>query len=141
MRLEPRTTKKGQGRLVCLTPALQDGLAAQRERVRALERELGRSVPFVSPLPYGRFKRQRRKRFLKTWQRACREAGYPEFTLVLADMLRVETQTAVLEVRVDQAVHMPAGDWVRYSTREPEGAEYVSVCVPAFSPHTVHRDS
>jgi mannose-6-phosphate isomerase-like protein (cupin superfamily) len=60
---------------------------------------------------------------------------------VLAGMLRVETKTGVLEVRQGQAVQAPAGQWVRYSTPEPEGADYVSVCVPAFSPHTVHRDS
>ena len=75
------------------------------------------------------------------WEEPGQTPEFDEFTLVLAGMLRVETQTGALEVRAGQAVHVPAGEWVRYSTPEPEGADYVSVCVPAFSPHTVHRDS
>jgi mannose-6-phosphate isomerase-like protein (cupin superfamily) len=75
------------------------------------------------------------------WEEPGQTPAFDEFTLVLAGMLRVETKTGVLEVRPGQAVHAPAGEWVRYSTPEPEGANYVSVCVPAFSPHTVHRDS
>jgi mannose-6-phosphate isomerase-like protein (cupin superfamily) len=75
------------------------------------------------------------------WEEPGQTPAFDEFTLVLAGMLRVETKTGVLEVRPGQAVHAPAGEWVRYSTPEPEGANYVSVCVPAVSPHTVHRDS
>jgi mannose-6-phosphate isomerase-like protein (cupin superfamily) len=75
------------------------------------------------------------------WEEPGQTPEFDEFTLVLAGMLRVETKTAVLEVRAGQAVHAPAGEWVRYSTPEPEGADYISVCLPAFSPHTVHRDS
>jgi len=75
------------------------------------------------------------------WEEPGQTPAFDEFTLVLAGVLRVETQTGILEVGAGQAVHALAGDWVRYSTPEPEGAEYVSVCVPAFSPHTVHRDA
>jgi mannose-6-phosphate isomerase-like protein (cupin superfamily) len=75
------------------------------------------------------------------WEEPGQTPEFDEFTLVLAGMLRVETKTGVLEVLAGQAVHAPAGEWVRYSTPEPEGADYVSVCVPAFSPPTVHRDS
>jgi mannose-6-phosphate isomerase-like protein (cupin superfamily) len=75
------------------------------------------------------------------WEEPGQTPEFDEFTVVLAGMLRVETRTAVLEVRAGQAVHVPAGEWIRYSTPEPEGAEYISVCIPAFSPHTVHRDS
>ena len=75
------------------------------------------------------------------WEEPGQTPEFDEFTLVLAGMLRVETKTATLEVRAGQAVHAPAGEWVRYSTPEPEGADYISVCVPAFSPHTVHRDA
>jgi quercetin dioxygenase-like cupin family protein len=74
------------------------------------------------------------------WEEPGQTPTFDEYTLVLAGLLRVETRSGVLEVRAGQAVHAPAGDWVRYSTPEPEGADYVSVCVPAFSPHTVHRD-
>jgi mannose-6-phosphate isomerase-like protein (cupin superfamily) len=75
------------------------------------------------------------------WEEPGQTPTFDEFTLVLAGMLRVETKTGVLELRAGQAVHAPAGEWVRYSTPGPEGADYVSVCLPAFSPHTVHRDS
>jgi mannose-6-phosphate isomerase-like protein (cupin superfamily) len=75
------------------------------------------------------------------WEEPGQTPEFDEFTVVFVGMLRVETKTAVLEVHAGQAVHAPAGQWVRYSTPEPEGAEYISVCVPAFSPHTVHRDS
>lgn len=75
------------------------------------------------------------------WEEPGQTPAFDEFTLVLAGMLRVETPTGILEVRAGQAVHAPAGEWVRYSTPAPDGAEYVSVCVPAFSPHTVHRDA
>jgi mannose-6-phosphate isomerase-like protein (cupin superfamily) len=75
------------------------------------------------------------------WEERGQIPEFDEFTLVLAGMLRVETTIGILEVRAGQGVHAPAGEWVRYSTPETEGANYVSVCVPAFSPHTVHRDS
>jgi mannose-6-phosphate isomerase-like protein (cupin superfamily) len=75
------------------------------------------------------------------WEEPGQTPAFDEFTLVLAGTLRVETQTGVLEVRAGQAVHAPAGEWVRYRMPEPDGAEYVSVCVPAFSLHTVHRDA
>ncbi len=75
------------------------------------------------------------------WEEPGQAPEFDEFTVVLAGMLRVETKAGVLEVHAGQAVHAPAGEWVRYSTPEPEGAEYVAVCVPAFSPLTVHRDS
>ena len=75
------------------------------------------------------------------WEEPGQTPEFDEFALVLAGMPRVETKTATLEVRAGQAVHAPAGEWVRYSTPEPEGADYISVCVPAFSPHTVYRDA
>jgi quercetin dioxygenase-like cupin family protein len=74
------------------------------------------------------------------WEEPGQTPEFDEFTVVFAGVLRVETRTAVLEVHAGQAVHASAGEWVRYSTPEAEGAIYVSVCVPAFSPDTVHRD-
>lgn len=67
----------------------------------------------------------------------------PEFTetsVVLKGMLRVEHKDGVLEVRAGQAVICQPGEWVRYSTPEENGAEYVAICMPAFSLDTVHRD-
>ena len=65
---------------------------------------------------------------------------FDEFTVVLAGCLRVTSASGDLDVVAGQAVAVAAGEWVRYSTPDPEGAEYVAVCLPAFSPATVHRD-
>lgn len=59
------------------------------------------------------------------WEEPGQTPEFDEFTLVLAGMLRVETKTGILEVQAGQAVHAPAREWVRYSTPEPEGADYV----------------
>jgi ethanolamine utilization protein EutQ (cupin superfamily) len=66
---------------------------------------------------------------------------FDEYTLVLRGSLRVETRAGIIDVGAGEAIHTPKGEWVRYSTPGAEGAEYVAVCVPAFSPDTVHRDS
>ncbi len=64
-----------------------------------------------------------------------------EMTIVLRGMLRVEHDDGVVDVRAGQAIVASPGEYVRYSSPEPGGAEYVAVCLPAFSPATVHRDS
>lgn len=74
------------------------------------------------------------------WEEPGQRPEFEEITLVLKGMLRVEHEKGALEVRAGQAVVANAGEWVRYSTPGPEGAEYVAVCLPAFSPTTVHRD-
>jgi mannose-6-phosphate isomerase-like protein (cupin superfamily) len=75
------------------------------------------------------------------WQEPGQTPEFDEYTLVLKGMLRVEHRGGVLNVRPGQAVIAHAGEWVRYSTPEPEGAEYVAVCVPAFALETVHREA
>jgi mannose-6-phosphate isomerase-like protein (cupin superfamily) len=65
---------------------------------------------------------------------------FTEYTVVLQGMLRVESKTGTIDVQAGQAVITQAGEWIRYSSPGPEGAEYVAVCVPAFAPETVHRD-
>jgi quercetin dioxygenase-like cupin family protein len=72
------------------------------------------------------------------WQEPGQTPEFDEYSVVLSGTLRVETRSGALDVSAGQAVHAPAGEWVRYST--PAGAEYVAVCLPAFSPATVHRD-
>ena len=73
------------------------------------------------------------------WSEPGQRPEFDEYTVVLAGALRVEGEDgASLEVRVGQAVLVRGGEWVRYSTLE--GAEYLAVCLPAFSPETVHRD-
>ena len=74
------------------------------------------------------------------WQEPGQTPEFDEFTLVLKGMLRVEHRAGHLDVRAGQAVIAHKGEWIRYSTPEEGGAEYIAVCVPAFSPATVHRD-
>ena len=68
------------------------------------------------------------------------EPDFEEVTVVLKGLLRVEHERGTLDVRAGQAVVAAPGEWVRYSTPEADGAEYVAICTPAFSPDTVHRD-
>jgi mannose-6-phosphate isomerase-like protein (cupin superfamily) len=74
------------------------------------------------------------------WVEPGQRPEFDEYTLVLRGTLRVETEEGALEVGAGQAIVTRAGEWIRYSTPGPEGAEYVAVCLPAFSPDTVHRD-
>jgi mannose-6-phosphate isomerase-like protein (cupin superfamily) len=75
------------------------------------------------------------------WQEPGQRPQFEEITVVLRGMLRVEHAGGTFEVRPGQAVVSPPGEWVRYSTPEPEGAEYIAVCLPAFSPAAVNRDT
>jgi mannose-6-phosphate isomerase-like protein (cupin superfamily) len=75
------------------------------------------------------------------WVEPGQVPEFDEYTLVLAGTLRVEGRDGFVDVHAGQAVIAPAGEWVRYSSPAEEGAEYVAVCVPAFSPETVHRDA
>jgi ethanolamine utilization protein EutQ len=74
------------------------------------------------------------------WQEPGQTPQFDEFTVVLRGLLRVEHAGGSIDVRAGQAVIAHKGEWVRYSTPEADGAEYIAVCVPAFSPETVHRD-
>lgn len=75
------------------------------------------------------------------WVEPGQTPQFDEFTIVLKGMLRVEHKAGALDVRAGQAVIAHAGEWVRYSTPEESGAEYVAVCLPAFSMESVHRDA
>jgi len=74
------------------------------------------------------------------WQEPGQTPEFDEITVVLRGMLRVEHREGALEIREGQAVVAHRGEWVRYSTPEPDGAEYIAVCMPAFGIDTVHRD-
>lgn len=74
------------------------------------------------------------------WQEPGQTPEFDEFTVVLKGMLRVEHRGGAIDVRAGQAVIAHQGEWIRYSSPEEGGAEYIAVCVPAFSPATVHRD-
>jgi mannose-6-phosphate isomerase-like protein (cupin superfamily) len=75
------------------------------------------------------------------WVEPGQRPEFEEFTIVLRGALQVEHKGGEpLQVKAGQAVHTPAGEWVRYSTPGEDGCEYIAVCLPAFSPGTVHRD-
>jgi quercetin dioxygenase-like cupin family protein len=74
------------------------------------------------------------------WQEPGQRPEFEEITVVLAGMLRVESESGVFEVHAGQAVVAKPGEWVRYSSPSAAGAEYVAICLPAFSPDSVHRD-
>ena len=74
------------------------------------------------------------------WEEPGQRPEFEEITVVLKGALRVEYEGGALDVKAGQAVIASPGEWVRYSTPGAEGAEYVAVCLPAFSPTTVHRD-
>ena len=73
------------------------------------------------------------------WEEPGQTPEFEEITVVLAGMLRVEHRHGTIDVHAGQAIVTAPGEWIRYST--PQGAEYVAVCLPAFSPETVHRDA
>lgn len=75
------------------------------------------------------------------WVEPGQAPEFEEYTVVLRGTLRVESHDGILDVHAGQAIIAQAGQWVRYSTPDPEGAEYIAVCLPAFSPETVHRDT
>jgi mannose-6-phosphate isomerase-like protein (cupin superfamily) len=74
------------------------------------------------------------------WVEPGQTPEFDEFTVVLKGALRVTHKNGVLDVKAGQAVVTHAGEWVQYSTPDPEGAEYIAICLPAFSPQIVHRD-
>ena len=74
------------------------------------------------------------------WREPGQTPEFDEFTVVLRGTLRIEYKGGAMEVRAGQAVIAHRGEWVRYSTPDLEGAEYIAVCLPAFAMDTVHRD-
>ena len=74
------------------------------------------------------------------WIEPGQTPAFDEFTVVLNGMLRVAHKTGTIDVHAGQAIVTHAGEWVQYSTPGADGAEYIAVCLPAFSPETVHRD-
>jgi quercetin dioxygenase-like cupin family protein len=74
------------------------------------------------------------------WVEPGQTPEFTEYTIVLRGMVRVTTRDGVIDVSAGQAIITHPGEWVRYSTPHDEGAEYLAVCLPGFSPDTVHRD-
>lgn len=74
------------------------------------------------------------------WEEPGQTPEFDEYTVVLKGMLIVRTRQRASEVRAGQGILVPRGEWVKYSTPGPDATEYMAVCMPAFSPATVHRD-
>ncbi|POY36246.1 cupin [Solitalea longa] len=74
------------------------------------------------------------------WVEPGQTPEFDEYTLVLKGMLQVTTKDQTVNVHAGEAIITHKGEWVQYSTPEPEGAEYIAICLPAFSMDTVHRD-
>ncbi|MCG8642767.1 MAG: hypothetical protein MI862_23775 [Desulfobacterales bacterium] len=74
------------------------------------------------------------------WVEPGQTPEFTEYTIVFKGMLRVATKDGTTDVCEGESVIVPPGEWVQYSTPDPDGAEYMAVCLPAFSPENVHRD-
>ncbi|MEW6738019.1 MAG: cupin [Acidobacteriota bacterium] len=74
------------------------------------------------------------------WQEPGQKPEFDEYTVVLRGLLRVNTADGIIDVRAGQAIIAHRGEWVQYSTPEEEGAEYIAICLPAFSMEIVYRD-
>lgn len=74
------------------------------------------------------------------WTEPGQKPEFDEYTLVLDGMLRIQFKDGQIDVQAGQAVIVSAGEWIQYGSPKPGGATYVAVCLPAFSPQTVHRD-
>ncbi len=74
------------------------------------------------------------------WLEPGQTPEFMEYTIVLEGTVRVKSKKELVDVKSGQAIVVQKGEWVQYSTPESDGAEYISVCIPAFSPSIVHRD-
>jgi quercetin dioxygenase-like cupin family protein len=109
-------------------------IAAAGNKPKVIEEFIGRVNSLHDELSIARMKSP------GGWVEPGQRPEFLEISVVLSGLLRVEHETGVIEVRAGQAIVCEPGEWVRYSTPEAEGAQYVAVCLPAFSPDTVHRD-
>ncbi len=74
------------------------------------------------------------------WEEPGQRPEFDEYSVVLKGFLRVKTKNETVDIKTGEALIVPRGQWIQYGTPDPEGAEYIAVCVPAFSIDTVHRD-
>ncbi len=109
-------------------------VAAAGTKPKIIEEYVGRLATGTPALSVARMKSP------SGWQEPGQTPEFDEVTLVLRGTLRVESREGTLEVAAGQAVHVRKGEWVRYGTPGPDGAEYVAICIPAFGPDIVHRD-
>ena len=109
-------------------------IKAAGKKHKVIEEYVGRVNSRTSELSIARMKSP------VGWEEPGQTPEFHEYTVVLRGMLRVATKKQVLDIRAGEAVIAVANEWVQYSTPDGDGAEYIAVCLPAFSPETVHRD-
>jgi len=127
---------------ICYDPEIMPTLIAHPTRIEAsgtkpkvIEEYVGRVNSRTSGLSVAHM------RSPEGWEEPGQTPEFDEYTLVLRGTLRVQHREGQLDIAAGQAVITHSGEWVRYSTPFAGGAEYVAVCLPAFSPDTVHRDA
>ena len=109
-------------------------IQAMGNKPKIIEEFIGRVNSTTSTVSIARMKSP------SGWLEPGQTPEFDEYTIVLQGMLRVTTKNGTVDVAAGQAIIIHRGEWVQYSTPSPDGAEYMSVCLPAFSPETVHRD-
>ncbi len=109
-------------------------ITAAGNKPKIIEEYIGRVNSQTEALSIARMKSP------EGWIEPGQTPEFDEYTVVLKGTLRVSTKNGDVDVRAGQAIIAHKGEWLCYSSPEPEGAEYVAVCLPAFSPGTVHRD-
>lgn len=109
-------------------------VAAAGNKPKVIEEYVGRVNSGTSSLSVARM------RSPGGWVEPGQTPEFDEYTIVLAGELHVRTKDGMHVVRAGQAIITSGGEWVQYSTPQPDGAEYIAVCAPAFSMETVHRD-
>ena len=110
-------------------------VTAAGNKPKIIEEYIGRVNSKTEPVSIARMKSP------SGWVEPGQTPEFDEYTVVLRGALRVETRSGVVDVRAGEAVMTHAGEWVQYSTPGDDGAEYIAVCLPAFSMDTVHRDA
>ena len=109
-------------------------IQAAGNKVKHLEEIVGRVNSNTSEVSIARM------RSPEGWEEPGQTPEFSEYTIVLKGMLKVQTKDEVYEIRENEALIVEKNKWVKYSTPERGGADYLAICIPAFSPGTVHRD-
>jgi mannose-6-phosphate isomerase-like protein (cupin superfamily) len=109
-------------------------IKAAGNRPKVIEEFIGRANTQTADVSIARMKSP------SGWMESGQNPEFDEYTLVLRGFVRIRTQEGTFDIKAGEAVIARKGDWLQYSTPGPEGADYIAVCLPAFSPDTVHRD-
>ncbi len=110
-------------------------IQAVGNKPKVIEEYIGRVNSYTSDVSIARMSSP------QGWEEPGQKPEFNEYTVVLKGMLRVKTATQEMDIHAGEALIIEADEWVQYSTPDDNGAEYIAVCLPAFSPASVHRDN